>query len=361
MNFTLYHVKMPLVSHFETSFGRVHSQESIIVRIDKDGLTGWGECPASNRPGFSYETVKTVVYVITEFLVPAIKKTGDLRKAFSTVRGHEMAKCGLEMAFWDLAAKKKNVPLASLYTKNFRKEIKTGISIGIQDSPKILVEKISNALDKKYHRIKIKIKPGWDVDVVRVVRKEFPKIELMVDANAAYTLNDVDHLKKLDEFNLMMIEQPMWHDDYVQHAKLTKSIKTFICLDEPIRSARDAEAAISLKSCKIINIKQSRVGGPLEAKKVHDICMKNKIPVFCGGMLETGIGRLFNIALASMPNFTLPGDISASARYYTEDIIDPPVTLTGDGSILVPNGNSVSHNINEKKLNKYVVYVKKCF
>ncbi len=352
MKLTLYHLKMPLVSHFETSFGRTYHHECLIVRLERKGISGWGECPASTQPDYSYETVNIVWNVIVDFLAPLISKGDRFIERFSVVRGHEMAKAAIEMAYWDLDRREKGISLAELYTKQPRKEIESGISLGIQDKPADLIKRIANSLDKKYRRIKIKIKPSWDINILKLVRKEFPDIKLMADANGAYTMDDVATLKKLDDFNLMMVEQPMWYDDYVIHARLARKIKTPIALDEPIRTARDAENAISLGSCDVINIKQSRVGGPSEARRIHDICQKNKIPVFCGGLLETGIGRLHNIALASMPNCTLPGDISESARYYVEDIIDPVISLTSNGTIHVPDRES-SYKVNKKALAKY--------
>jgi O-succinylbenzoate synthase len=265
-----------------------------------------------------------------------------------------MAKAGVLMALSDLSARKRKIPLFKLYG-GVQKSIVSGISLGIQDTPQDLIERIKEAISFGYRRIKIKIKQGWDLKVVALVRKEFPRLTLSVDANGAYKAYDWKLFKDLDKYNLMMIEQPLRHDDLVEHAQLQKKIKTPICLDESIKSYHDAEQAIMLKSCKIINIKQARVGGPLEAIQIHNLCRKNKIPVWCGGILESGIGRLHNIALASLPGFTLPADISASSRYYKKDIINPPVTLQADGTIKVPVKIGLGAEIINSQLEEYTV------
>ncbi|MGA8595515.1 MAG: o-succinylbenzoate synthase, partial [Bryobacteraceae bacterium] len=256
---------------------------------------------------------------------------------------------------WDLQARLEGNPLWKQVGGGARREIPCGVSIGIQDSVEQLIEKIEAELAAGYQRIKMKIKPGWDVDVIRKVRKRFPNILLMADANSAYTLADADHLRKLDDFDLMMIEQPLAHDDIIDHAKLQSSIKTAICLDECIRSARHAEQAIELNACRIVNIKLGRVGGFAEAKRVHDICQNHQIPVWCGGMLESGIGRAHNIALSTLPNFTLPGDVSASKRYWKQDIIEPPVEVSAKGTIAVPNGVGFGYDLDRNYLESVTV------
>ncbi len=353
----LFHLRLPLVHFFETSFGRVYDHETVLVRIDGGGKTGWGESPASASPGFSYETVHTVWHIIRDFLARKLKtveffKAIPVAELFSNVRGHNMAKAGVEMAVLDLIAKSEDKPLYKVLGGE-RTEIPTGISLGIEDKLEDLLRRVEESLLKGYQRIKIKIKPKWDVGVIEAVRRAFPQTPLMADANSAYTLADIDHLKRLDEFNLTMIEQPLDYDDYVDHAKLQAAIKTPVCLDESIRSWHDARRAIELGSCRIINIKQARVGGPFNARMVHNVCQKKSIPVWCGGLLESGVGRAHNIALATLPNFTLPGDISASERYYREDIIDPPVTVTLRGTIEVPQGPGIGVAVNEQKLLRY--------
>jgi o-succinylbenzoate synthase len=334
---TLREIRMPLVHFFETSFGRTYDRHMILITLHAEGVDGWGECVAGENPFYSSESVETAWYVLTQYLAPAvvgreIQASSDIRKLFPGVRRHNMAKGGLENAAWDAEAQQKNVPLWKLLGGS-REELPCGVSIGIQDSPEQLLEKIETELNAGYQRIKLKCKPGWDVKILERVRAKWPKITLSVDANSAYKLTDVEHLKSFDQFNLLMIEQPLWNDDFYFHAQLQKQLKTAICLDEAIHHARDAQAAIELGSCRIINVKVGRVGGFSEAIAVHDVCRKNNIPVWCGGMLETGIGRVHNIALSTLPNFTLPGDVSASKRYWKEDIIEPEVTVSKDGFI----------------------------
>ncbi|MBI4834631.1 MAG: o-succinylbenzoate synthase [Planctomycetes bacterium] len=367
------HLKMPLASHFETSFGRVYHQETLIIKVTGGDLVGWGECPASAQPYYSSETVTTAKYIIKDFLAPIIlgkvySDIGNLTSVFSYIRGHNMAKAGVIMALYDLIARKRKMPLAKLYGESaigssnrtleggIRKYIPSGISLGIQDSANELIKRVENALTQGYKRIKVKIKPGWDVNIIPAIRKRFPKILLAVDANGAYKLSDRKLLKKLDKYNLLMIEQPLFYNDIVDHAELQRELQTPICLDESIKSYHDAEQAIKLKSCRIINIKQARVGGPIEAIKIHDFCRKNKIPVWCGGLLESGIGRLHNIALASLPGFTLPPDISASARFYEKDIISPPIALQSDGTIKIPTNAGLGAEVNIKQLRQYIVH-----
>ena len=355
----LLHLRLPLVHFFETSFGRVFDHEVLIVRAESGGVVGYGEVPASAAPRYSYETVQTAWHIIRDFLAPRLKgqeiaAPGPISELFSFVRGHNMAKAGIEMAVLDLFGKAQNKPIWQILGGE-RTEIPTGVSLGIEDTVADLLKRVEEALSQGYQRIKLKIKPRWDVEVVAEVRKRFPTVPLMADANSAYTLADIDHLQKLDAYDLMMIEQPLSYDDYVDHAKLQARIKTPICLDESIKSYDDARRAFELGSCRIINIKQARVGGPYNAKMIHNIARAHKAPVWCGGLLETGIGRAHNIALATLPNFTIPGDISASERYYAEDVIDPAVTVTPQGTILVPNGPGIGYNVVERRLSLYCV------
>lgn len=334
---TLREIRMPLVHFFETSFGRTYDRHMILVTLHTDAGEGWGECVAGENPFYSSESVDTAWYVLSRYLAPAVVgkqiETGaDIKKLFPGVRRHTMAKGAIENAAWDAEATQKNVPLWKLLGGT-RTELPCGVSIGIQDSPEQLLDKIETELSAGYQRIKLKCKPGWDLKILERVRAKWPNITLSVDANSAYTTKDFEHLKKFDQFNLLMIEQPLWNDDFYFHATLQKQIKTAICLDEAIHHARDAQAAIELGSCRIINIKVGRVGGFSEAIKVHDVCHQDNFPVWCGGMLETGIGRSHNIALSTLSNFTLPGDVSASKRYWKEDIIEPEVTVSPKGFI----------------------------
>lgn len=356
----LVHIRMPLVHFFETSFGRVHDVDKIIVRAESAGVTGYGEVPASSAPLYSYETTQTAWHVIRDFLAARLKgreiaQPGPISELFSFVRGHNMAKAGIEMAVLDLFGKVQGRPLWAILGGEPKKEIPTGISLGIENSVPDLLRRVAEAIGKGYKRIKVKIKPKWDVEVVAALRKEFPEAPLMVDANAAYRLSDAEHLKRLDEFNLMMIEQPLDGEDVVDHAKLQAQLKTPICLDESIRSFDDARRALELGSCRIINIKQARVGGAYNAKMIHNIAKARCAPVWCGGLLESGVGRAHNLALATLPNFTLPGDISESARYFKEDVVDPPVVLTREGTLMVPQGPGIGYTVVESRLEKYKV------
>lgn len=363
--FNIYCLHLPLVHPFQTSFGRTTIQQTLIIEIVADGVVGFGECPAGSKPGYSYETVDTAFYVIKNFIAPAIKlkqimHPSEVVEMFSFIRGHNMAKAGVEMALWDAYAKINGLPLWKLLGGKGKK-IPTGISLGIQENVERLFARISEAIEKGYRRIKIKIEPGWDVNIVSEIRKEFGKINLMVDANAAYSLKDIKHLKRLDKFGLMMIEQPLDYDDIIDHAKLQSHLKTPVCLDESIKSPQDARKSIEIGACRVINIKQARVGGTTNAIAVHDICAKVKIPVWCGGLLESGIGRLHNIALATLKNFTLPGDISASERYYKQDIIDPPVIVDKDGMITIPREPGIGHKVKTGLLKKYARFVKRMY
>jgi o-succinylbenzoate synthase len=334
-------LRIPLVQPFETSFGKTTVRRIVLVEIKAEGLTGWGECTAGEHPFFSDETVDTAWHVMVNELAPLlasseVKHGGKCPEIFRFVRGHRMAKAALENAIWDLEAQMRAVPLAALLGGT-RDIIACGVSIGIQPTLERQLAEVEKELAAGYQRIKLKCKPGWDVEVFAAVRHRWPSIMLSCDANSAYRLKDCDHITTFDEFNLLMIEQPLWSDDFYFHSMLQKRLATAICLDESIHNRRDALAAIDMESCRIINLKCGRVGGFSEAIAVHNAAQERGIPVWCGGMLETGIGRAHNIALSSLENFKLPGDVSASKRYWTEDIIEPEVTVTSEGVIRVPD------------------------
>lgn len=341
---------MPLVHFFETSFSRTHERHIVLVEVISDGLSGWGEVTAGENPFYNEEWTASIWPLLCDYVAPRVlhhsfESADQVFDRTAHIRGHFMARGGVEAAVWDLQARRAGVPLAKDIGGGARAEISCGVSIGIQNSVPQLLEKIKTELDAGYQRIKIKIKPGWDIDVVREVRGAFSNIRLMADANSAYSLADADRLKRLDEFNLMMIEQPLAHDDILDHAALQAQLETPICLDECIRTAHHAEQAIRMHACGIINIKLGRVGGFREARRVHDIAQAHGIPVWCGGMLESGIGRAHNIALATLPNFVLPGDVSASKRYWTRDIIVPDVEVTPRGTIAVPTAPGLGYDL----------------
>ncbi len=355
----LRHIKMVLVSPFVTSMGTEYDEEHIIVRVDGEGITGWGESVAEGTPYYSYETVQTAWHILRDFLIPSIlgkdlKGVDEAIASYAIVRGHMMAKAGLEAALWDAFARSENRSLSRMLG-GVRDRVDVGVSIGIQPTEKDLIKKVEGYLAEGYKRIKIKIAPGNDIQYVRALRNEFPRLLLQVDANSAYTLNDIDLFKRLDEYNLSLIEQPLGYEDIYDHSKLQREIKTPICLDESIHSLDDTRAAIELKSCRIINIKPGRVGGFTESKLIHDYCASMKIPVWHGGMLESGIGRAGNVALASLPNFTLPGDISASKRYYKEDIVIPEFVVNSDGTMDVPVKPGIGVEVDLKMLDKVTV------
>jgi O-succinylbenzoate synthase len=342
-------VRLPLTEPFETSFGSIDSRLIFLVGLDGDGLRGWGEVAASEEPRYSYETVGTARHVIRDFLAPAmmaepVSSLSELAARFAQFRGHNMAKAGLELAYVDLLARRRGQSLACLLGAT-RERIPVGVSLGIQPTLTALLERVDRYLALGYRRIKLKIKPGWDVTVVAEVRRRHPAILLSVDANAAYTLKDADSLKALDAFDLLMIEQPLDYDDLLDHAKLQSELATPICLDESITGLQRAEQALALGSCRMINIKIGRVGGYSQALAIHDLCSVKGIPVWCGGMLESGIGRAHNIALASLPGFTLPGDISASSRYFARDLIIPEVQVAADGTVAVPSGPGLGFEV----------------
>ena len=350
---TLRQIRMPLVHFFETSFSRTYSRDIILVEAASEGISGWGEVTAGENPFYNEEWTGSAWPILCDYVAPRVlgrdlQSAEEVAPLTAHIRGHNMARGGLEAAVWDLEARREGVPLWKHIGGGARREIPCGVSIGIQDSVEQLLDKIEHELADGYQRIKMKIKPGWDVDVVRRVRERFPAVKLMADANSAYTLADADHLRKLDDFYLMMIEQPLGHDDIIDHAELQRKLETPICLDESIRTAHHAEQAIKMHACGIINIKLGRVGGFREARLVHDVAQAAGIPVWCGGMLEAGIGRAHNVALATLPNFVLPGDVSASQRYWKRDIIQPAVETTPRGTIALRDepglGYAVDHD-----------------
>ena len=355
----LYHLRMPLVSPFETSFGRIASRECVLIEAFSDGLIGYGECPADRDPGYSYETTGTAWHILRDFLVPMIlgqdlTDMDDFRARVSRVRGHNMAKAGLEMALWDLLGKKEKRSLQAMLGGE-RLKVAVGVSIGIQETPQRLVEVVGAYLEQGYGRIKIKIKPGRDAPDARAVRQTFPDILLQVDANSAYTLETVSSLFELDELSLLLIEQPLAEDDIWDHARLQAQLSTPLCLDESILSARHARQALEMNACRVINIKPGRVGGLSEAVAIHNLCQVRGVPVWCGGMLETGIGRASNLALASLPGFVLPGDISATERYYRQDITQERFNLNPDSTIDVPQGYGLGVTIDLQALQRFTL------
>lgn len=358
----LHRLNMMMNDPFTTSFGTQQKKDFFITEmIDDQGNRGFGESVASASPGYSEETTDTISHMIKDFLVKILRENeinhpNDVAELFTPIRRNNMAKSALEGAIWDLYAKRENMPLATAIGGT-KTEIDVGISIGIQPTTKDLLNTIDYYLNEGYKRIKIKIKPGQDIDMLREVRNHFPDTPVMADANSAYTLKDIDHLKKLDDLDLMMIEQPLAHDDIIDHAELQKAIKTPICLDESIHSLEDARKAVQLGSCKIINIKIGRVGGISESIHIHDYCKEHDIAVWCGGMLEAGIGRAHNIALTALPQFILPGDTAGSSRYWKKDIIKPEVVVE-NGVIKVPDTPGIGFDLDEDALKKFTVDVK---
>jgi len=334
-------LNLPLLRPFQTSFGVTKDRRVVLAEIHSEGLVGWGECTAGEHPHFSEESVDSCWNVIVDELGPMLaaatpENGGEVPRILNLVRGNRMAKATLENAIWDLEAQRKGISLSQLLG-GVRETIVCGVSIGIQPSIAETVEVVAREVAAGYKRIKLKCKPGWDVEVFEKVRDRFPEIALSCDANSAYRLKDADHLASFDNFNLLMVEQPLWYDDFYYHSILQKRLQTAICLDESIRNRRDALAAIEMESCRIINIKLGRVGGFSEAIAVHNAAMERGVPVWCGGMLESGIGRSHNIALSTLENYSLPGDVSASKRYWAEDIIEPEVTVSSEGEIVIPD------------------------
>jgi o-succinylbenzoate synthase len=353
-------IRLPLVHFFETSFGRTTERRIVLVRVlDAEGAEGWGECTAGEGPFYCEEWTQSAWNTLKTYLAPMVlgrevESASGIFPLMKAVRGNRMAKAALETACWDLEAKQAGIPLWK-HLGGVQREIACGVSIGIQDTVEALLEKIALELDAGYQRIKIKIKPGWDVNVLEKVRARFPEIRLMGDANSAYSLADASLFRAMDEFDLMMIEQPLAYDDMLEHAKLQLQVRTPICLDESIRTPADAIHALELNACRIINVKLGRVGGHSEAQSVERICREKNIPVWCGGMLESGIGRAHNIAMATLEGFTLPGDVSASSRYWGEDIIEPPVTVTARGTIIAPDAPGIGFEIKRERLDKLTV------
>jgi o-succinylbenzoate synthase len=352
-------LRLPLVRFFETSFGRVYDRTFLLVRLDGGGLTAWGECVADNDPYYSAETVETAWHVISTFLAPLVlgvefSHPRDVFPALRRVRGHHMAKAAIEMAAWDLYAKQAGMPLSATLGGT-RTRVAAGVSIGIQDSLDQLTDRVAAELAEGYQRVKIKVKPGWDLAAAAAVRRRFGQVPLMVDANAAYGLEDAAHLARLDEFDLMMIEQPLDCDDIADHAALQRRLATPLCLDESIHSVRRGREAIEACACRIINIKPGRVGGHGESTRLHDLCASRGIPVWHGGMLESGIGRAHNLHLSSLPNFSLPGDVAASRRYYEPDLIDPPIDVAPDGTIGVPTGPGIGVHIVSERVERATI------
>jgi o-succinylbenzoate synthase len=342
-------LRLPLVRFFETSFGRVTDREFILVTVHDNGATGIGECVADANPYYSAETSRTAWHIIAEFIAPVVlgrrfDHPREIFGALAAIRGHHMAKAAVEMAGWDLFARQQGRPLSAVLGGH-RTSIESGVSIGIQDSLEQLVERVQIEREAGYRRVKIKIKPGWDIDAVARVREACGDVPLMVDANAAYGLDDAEHLAGLDRFGLMMIEQPLDYDDVRDHAVLQRRLSTPICLDESIHSLRAAEEAIALGACRIINIKPGRVGGHGPSIQLHDLTARHGLPVWHGGMLESGVGRAHNIHLSTLPNFSLPGDVAASRRYYAPDVIDPEIDVRSDGTIDVPSGPGIGVQI----------------
>lgn len=356
----LRHVKMELLNPFTTSVGTEVDKDFILVEVkSKSGLSGWAESVSIIEPIYNEETVKTNWHIMSDHLIPIlfaadIRHPDDVSEAFRPIRGNFNAKAALEGAVWDLYAREKGIPLAKALG-GVKDKIEVGVSVGIQESEAMMLKQIEEYVIEGYKRIKVKIKPGWDVHILKAIRAQFPDIQLMADANCAYTLNDIEHLQKLEEFNLTMIEQPLDHDDIIDHAKLQPQMKTPICLDESIHTFEDARKAIELGSCKIINLKIGRVGGLTESKRIHDLCEKHNIPMWCGGMLEAGIGRAHNIAITTLSNFTLPGDTAPSSHYWKQDIIDPEVTME-NGYIIVPEKPGIGFEPNRTRIEDVTLF-----
>jgi o-succinylbenzoate synthase len=342
-------IRLPLVHFFETSFGRTVERRIILVTVESRDESGYGECTAAEDPFYNSETTDTAWHLMSDFLIPTLlgkrlERPEEVAALFEPVRGNRMARAALETAVWELEARKKGIPLHRLVGGVYT-EIPCGVSIGIQENLQKLMEKVRVEIASGYRRIKIKIKPGWEVEPLSMIRQEFPEIPLMVDANSAFSLKDLPLFRRLDQFHLMMIEQPLAHDDMVDHARLQREIETPLCLDESIHHAEDARKAVEMGSCRIINVKLGRVGGFSEAIKINEFCRRSGIPVWCGGMLESGVGRAHNIAMSTLAGFTLPGDVSASKRYYAEDTIIPPVSVSAVGTISVPHGPGLGFDL----------------
>src|SRR5215216_2484670 len=356
---TLHHISMPLVAPFETSFGRETDRQCVLITLQSEGLTGYGECVATRDPGYNYETAGTAWHILKDFVAPLIlgqdvTDAGDFQRRVEGIRGHHLAKAGVEMALWDLLGKRAGTSLKEMIGGT-RDKVEVGVSIGIQESASALVRTVESYLEKGYRRVKIKIKPGREVDETSTVRRAYPELRLQVDANSAYTLETADALKPLDALDLLLIEQPLYEDDIWDHRKLQAEFKTPICLDESGISPRHARYALEMEACKIINIKPARVAGLSQGIMIHDYCLERNVPVWCGGMLEMGVGRASKLAIASLPGFILPGDISASDRYYQRDITNERFTLNPDSTIDIPNGHGLGVTIDEDALRQFTL------
>lgn len=353
---SLYHIRMKLQAAFETSFGQIETRDCIIIEMNGEGLTGYGEVVADRDPGYAWETCGTAWVTLQDFLIPAmlkreIQNAADLQKRLSPIRGHQMAKAGLEMALWDLLGKAQNKSLSDLLGAD-RLKVEVGVSVGLQESPEKLLQVVEDYLSQGYRRVKLKIKPGRDVGDTSAVRSAFPDLRLQVDANSAYSLESAEALLPLDDLDLLLIEQPLAEDDLWDHHKLQKKFHTALCLDESITKPQHARQALEMGACRIVNIKPGRVGGISQGIEIHDLCQAQNVPVWCGGMLETGVGRAANLALAALPNFKFPGDISATERYYAEDITNEKFELNDDSTMNVPDLPGLGVTINEQALEK---------
>ncbi len=347
-------IKMDLLHPFTTSVGTEEDKDIILVEVkSKSGLSGWGESVSITRPIYNEETVQTNWHMMNDHLIPLLYREplshpDEVSERFKEIRGNYNAKAAIEGAIWDLYAKEQNISLAKALG-GVKDKIPVGVSVGIQESEAKMLKQIEGYLNQGYKRVKVKIRPGWDIEILKMIRQEYPTIQLMADANCAYTLRDTDRLKALDEFGLTMIEQPLDHDDIIDHSKLQAELSTPICLDESIKGVEDARKAIELGSCKIINLKVGRVGGLTESKKIHELCVKHDIPMWCGGMLEAGIGRAHNIAITSLSNFIYPGDTAPSSHYWKQDIIKPEVQMK-DGYISVPESPGIGYEPDLKRI-----------
>ena len=356
---TLHHISMPLVAPFETSFGRETDRECILITLHAEGLTGYGECVATRDPGYNYETTGTAWHILKDFVAPLLLgqdviDASDFQKRVEGIRGHHLAKAGVEMALWDLLGKRAGQSLRQMIGA-MRDRVDVGVSIGIQSSPQALVQTVASYLEQGYSRVKIKIKPGREVDETTAVRSAYPDLRLQVDANSAYTLETADVLKAIDDLDLLLIEQPLFEDDIWDHRKLQTEFKTPICLDESVITPRHARYALEMEACRIINIKPARVGGLSQGIAIHNYCYERSVPVWCGGMLETGVGRASNLAIASLPGFILPGDISASDRYYQRDITNERFMLNPDSTIDVPASPGLGITIDPAALKEFTL------
>ena len=352
----LFLLRLPLKTPYETSGSRETHQTRVVARVESDGAVGWGESVAPETPWYSGETPQTVWWLLDEIAIPRLLESdiagpADTSELLGWIKEHRMAKATIEMAVWDLFGKMANAPLAKLLGGT-RDRILCGVAIGIQPSVEQLLERIARELEGGYQRVKVKIKPGWDGHVAEAIRNRFPELPFQLDANSAYTLADVGLFKRIDAYTPLLVEQPLAADDIIDHATLQKQILTPICLDESIHSAEDARKAIEIGATRVINIKAGRVGGLTESKRIHDVCEEREIPVWCGGMLEMGIGRAANVHLASLPNFRLPGDVSASARYFETEIIGEPFTVESDGTMKVPTGPGIGVTVLEDLIRK---------